>query len=443
MIFKTDISFRKKSLIQLLLSIQNHEEEITKALYDDFKKSAFESYLTEINYVISELKATIKNIDKWAKPQLVLPSLLNFPSTDYIYKEPFGKVLVIAPWNYPFQLALCPAIAAIASGNQVVIKPSELTSNTSRIIAKIISETFDTNHVEVIEGGIETSEKLLSQRGDYIFFTGHVAVGKVVAKAAAENLTPVTLELGGKNPCIIDETANIRLAAKRIVWGKFLNAGQTCIAPDYLLVHQKIKPQFIEYLKEEIQLAYSENPQNSPDYPRIVNEKNWNRLCQMLIGETILFGGKTSATDTYIEPTLIDEPKQNSLLMKDEIFGPILPILSFETEEDLEKIIKHYEKPLGFYVFSGNKKFAKKLMKNYSFGGGCINDTMIQFTNNRLPFGGVGHSGIGAYHGKRSFDIFSHHKAIVVKATWLDIPIRYAPYGEKLKKIKLLLKWLT
>ena len=443
MIFKTDISFRKKSLIQLLLSIQNHEEEITKALYDDFKKSAFESYLTEINYVISELKATIKNIDKWAKPQLVLPSLLNFPSTDYIYKEPFGKVLVIAPWNYPFQLALCPAIAAIASGNQVVIKPSELTPNTSKIIAKIISETFDTNHVEVIEGGIETSEKLLSQRWDYIFFTGSVAVGKVVAKAAAENLTPVTLELGGKNPCIIDETANIRLAAKRIVWGKFLNAGQTCIAPDYLLVHKKIKPQFIEYLKEEIQLAYSENPQNSPDYPRIVNEKNWNRLCQMLIGETILFGGKTSVSDYYLEPTLIDEPKQNSLVMKDEIFGPILPILAFETEEDLEKIIKHYEKPLGFYVFSGNKKFAKKLMKNYSFGGGCINDTMIQFTNNRLPFGGVGHSGIGAYHGKRSFDIFSHHKAVVVKATWLDIPIRYAPYGEKLKKIKLLLKWLT
>ncbi len=443
MIFKTDISFRKKSLIQLLLSIQNHEEEITKALYDDFKKSAFESYLTEINYVISELKATIKNIDKWAKPQLVLPSLLNFPSTDYIYKEPFGKVLVIAPWNYPFQLALCPAIAAIASGNQVVIKPSELTPNTSKIIAKIISETFDTNHVEVIEGGIETSEKLLSQRWDYIFFTGSVAVGKVVAKTAAENLTPVTLELGGKNPCIIDETANIRLAAKRIVWGKFLNAGQTCIAPDYLLVHKKIKPQFIEYLKEEIQLAYSENPQNSPDYPRIVNEKNWNRLCQMLIGETILFGGKTSVSDYYLEPTLIDEPKQNSLVMKDEIFGPILPILAFETEEDLEKIIKHYEKPLGFYVFSGNKKFAKKLMKNYSFGGGCINDTMIQFTNNRLPFGGVGHSGIGAYHGKRSFDIFSHHKAVVVKATWLDIPIRYAPYGEKLKKIKLLLKWLT
>jgi len=443
MIFKTDISFRKKSLIQLLLSIQNHEEEITKALYDDFKKSAFESYLTEINYVISELKATIKNIDKWAKPQLVLPSLLNFPSTDYIYKEPFGKVLVIAPWNYPFQLALCPAIAAIASGNQVVIKPSELTPNTSKIIAKIIGETFEKNHVEGIEGGIETSEKLLSQRWDYIFFTGSVAVGKVVAKAAAENLTPVTLELGGKNPCVIDETANIRLAAKRIVWGKFLNAGQTCIAPDYLLVHKKIKPQFIEYLKEEIQLAYSENPQNSPDYPRIVNEKNWNRLCQMLIGETILFGGKSAVSDYYLEPTLIDEPKQNSLVMKDEIFGPILPILAFETEEDLEKIIKHYEKPLGFYVFSGNKKFAKKLMKNYSFGGGCINDTMIQFTNNRLPFGGVGHSGIGAYHGKRSFDIFSHHKAVVVKATWLDIPIRYAPYGEKLKKIKLLLKWLT
>ncbi len=441
MIFKTDVSFRKKSLIKLLVSIQNHEEEITKALYDDFKKSAFESYLTEINYVISDLKATIKNIDKWAKPQLVLPSLLNFPSTDYIYKEPFGKVLVIAPWNYPFQLAFCPAIAAISAGNQVVVKPSELTPNTSKIIAKIIGETFEKNHVEVIEGGIETSEKLLSQRWDFIFFTGSVAVGKIVAKAAAENLTPVILELGGKNPCIIDETANIKLAAKRIVWGKFLNAGQTCIAPDYLLVNTNVKSKIIQALKEEITLAYGENPEISPDFPRIVNEKNFHRLSEFLNNEKVLFGGKTNNADYYIAPTLLDESKLDSLVMKDEIFGPILPIISYKNEIEIEQIISNYEKPLSLYVFSNRINWAKEIVKKYSFGGGCINDTIVHFSNNRLPFGGVGNSGIGAYHGKLNFDIFSHKKAVVNKKTWLDLPFRYAPYKNKIHFIKKMMRW--
>jgi len=441
--FKTNINFRKQKLLQLLVSIQNHETEIVKALHDDFKKSEFETYLTEINFVLSELKLTIKNNQKWAKPQLVLPSFLNFPSTDYIYKEPFGKVLIISPWNYPFQLALCPAIAAIAAGNQVILKPSELTENTSKIISKIISETFDKNHVEVIEGGILETEKLLAQRWDYIFFTGSVAVGKIVAKAAAENLTPVTLELGGKNPCIIDETANLKLAAKRIVWGKFLNAGQTCIAPDYLLVHQSVKSRFTDYLKEEIVLAYSENIEKSEDYPRIINEKNWKRQLDLLDGEKIIFGGKSNPTDCYIEPTLVDEPKLDSKLMEVEIFGPILPILSYNSENEIEKIISRYEKPLAFYVFSGNKKFIKKQLITNSFGGSCVNDTIVHFTNHRLPFGGVGHSGIGSYHGKRSFDTFSHHKAVVKKATWLDIPIRYAPYKGKLKILKQIVKWLS
>ncbi len=443
MIYKNDIHYRKKKLLEFLVSIQNHEDEIVTALKLDFKKSEFETYLTEINFVLSELKLTIKSIHKWAKPKLVLPSFLNFPSTDYIYKEPFGKVLIISPWNYPFQLAICPAIAAIAAGNQVTIKPSELTRNTSKIISKIISETFDENHVKVVEGGISETEKLLAQRWDYIFFTGSVAVGKIIAKAAAENLTPVTLELGGKNPCIIDETANLKLAAKRIVWGKFLNAGQTCIAPDYLLVHQKIKPQLIEYLKKEIALAYSGKIENSEDYPRIINEKNWKRLLDLLEGEKILFGGKSNPTDFYIEPTLVDEPKLNSKIMEGEIFGPILPIISYNSENDIEKIISRYEKPLAFYVFSGNKKFIKKQLITNSFGGSCVNDTIVHFTNHRLPFGGVGHSGIGSYHGKRSFDTFSHHKAVVKKATWLDIPIRYAPYKGKLKILKQIVKWLS
>lgn len=441
--FKTDIVYRKQSLIKLLNCVQLHEQEIIKALYKDFKKPAFEAVISETAYIVSELNHTIKNINKWAKPNMVLPSLLNFPSTDYIYKEPYGKVLIIAPWNYPYQLALCPLIAAVAAGNQIVIKPSELTPNTSKIISKIISETFDENHVKCVEGGVEITKQLLVQRWDYIFFTGSVAVGKIVAKAAAENLTPVTLELGGKNPCIIDATANIKLAAKRIVWGKFLNAGQTCNAPDYLLVSNKIKPAFIESLKKEIIAAYGENPETSPDFARIINQKNWSRLTEMLADESILAGGVINRKDFYLAPTLLDEPSLDSLVMKDEIFGPILPIISFKNEADLASIISRYEKPLSLYVFSNNQAFAKKIIQNYSFGGGCINDTVIYFTNKRLPFGGVGHSGIGAYHGKLSFDTFTHRKAVVKKANWLDIPIRYAPYKGKLNSIKNLLKWFS
>ena len=441
--FKSDISYRKQSLIKLLNCVQLHEQEIIKALHNDFKKPEFESVLSETAYIVSELNHTIKNIHKWAKPQLVLPSLLNFPSTDYIFKEPYGKVLIISPWNYPYHLALSPLIAAVAAGNQVVIKPSELTPNTSQIIAKIISETFDENHVKCVEGGVEIAQQLLAQRWDYIFFTGSVAVGKIVAKAAAENLTPLTLELGGKNPCIVDATANLKLAAKRIVWGKFLNAGQTCIAPDYLLVSNKIKATFIESLKKEITAAYGENPETSPDFPRIINQKNWSRLTAMLTNETLLTGGKTNSQDFYLAPTLVDEPSLDSLVMADEIFGPILPVLTFENEGDLASIISRYEKPLSLYVFSNNKAFAKKIIQNYSFGGGCINDTVVYFSNKRLPFGGVGHSGIGAYHGKLSFDTFTHRKAVVKKANWLDIPIRYAPYNRKINILKKILKWLT
>jgi aldehyde dehydrogenase (NAD+) len=440
--YKTNINFRKETLLKLLNAVIVYENEIIRALYDDFKKPAFETVLTETSYVISELKYTIKNLKRWAKPKRVFPSILNFPSTDYIYKEPYGKVLVIAPWNYPFQLTLCPLISAVAAGNQVVVKPSELTPKTSEIIAKIISTVFHKNHVEVIEGDIEVSQQLLAQRWDYIFFTGSVAVGKIVAKAAAENLTPVTLELGGKNPCIVDETANLKLAAKRIVWGKFINAGQTCIAPDYILIQKDMKSHFIDYLKEEITKAYGDNPSLSPDYARIINTKNWQRLVNMMQSDKVFFGGQTDATTCYIAPTLIEENSLDSLIMQAEIFGPLLPILTYGNESEIDSVISRYEKPLALYVFTENHAFSRKLIQNYSFGGGCINDTMVHFSNKRLPFGGVGHSGIGAYHGRLSFDLFSHKKSIVKKANWLDLPLRYAPYRDKLTTIKKVLKWL-
>ncbi|OXA93204.1 aldehyde dehydrogenase [Flavobacterium hercynium] len=440
--YVNDIGYRKETLKKLLYNIQKSEDLIIQALYDDFKKPAFEAVITETNYVISELKDTIKNIKKWAKPKRVFPSLVNFPSTDYIYKEPYGNVLVIAPWNYPFQLALCPLISAIAAGNKVTLKPSELTPHTSAIIAEIIEKTFHINHVEVVEGGIDISNKLLAQRWDYIFFTGSVTVGKIVAKAAAENLTPVTLELGGKNPCIIDETANLKLAAKRIVWGKFINAGQTCIAPDYILIQKNMKINFIKFLMEEIINAYTKNTEKSPDFARIINTKNWLRLVSMIESEKVIFGGQSDVNELYIAPTLIEEPSLESAVMKEEIFGPILPILMYETEEDIKNIITRYEKPLAFYIFSENKSFTKKIIQTYSFGGGCINDTIVHFSNKRLPFGGVGHSGIGAYHGQLSFDTFSHHKGVVKKANWLDIPMRYAPYKDKLASIKRVLDWL-
>ena len=440
--YKTNINFRKETLIKLLNEVIIHENEIVQALYDDFKKPAFEAVLTETSYVILELKDTIKNLKNWAKPKRVFPSILNFPSTDYIYKEPYGKVLILAPWNYPFQLALCPLISAVAAGNQVVLKPSELTPKTSEIITKIIAKVFDKNHVTVVEGGVEVSQQLLSERWDYIFFTGSVPVGKIVAKAAAENLTPVTLELGGKSPCIIDETANLKLAAKRIVWGKFVYAGQTCIAPDYILIQKDMKSHFVTYLKEEITRAYGKNPSESTDFARIVNIKNWQRLVNMIEPEKVIFGGQSDIKDCYIAPTLVKETSLDSPIMKDEIFGPILPILTYKNEAEIDAIISNYEKPLALYIFTENPAFSKQIIQKHSFGGGCINDTVVHFSNKRLPFGGVGHSGIGAYHGSLSFDTFSHKKSIVKKANWLDLPMRYAPYKDKLQTIKNLLKWL-
>ena len=435
------ITFRKNSLLNLKQEIIKREQDIIAALYEDFKKPAFESVLSETEIVLSELNLTIKNLNSWAKPKRVFPSMLNFPSTDKIYSDPYGNVLIIAPWNYPYQLSLSPLVGAIAAGNTAILKPSELTPNTSKILDEIISVVFNSEHVAVIHGDASVAQQLLAKRWDYIFFTGSVIVGKIVAKAAAKHLTPTTLELGGKNPSIIDETANIKLAAKRIVWGKFFNAGQTCIASDYIVIHKSVKQQFFDALQSEIEIAYTNNPEKSNDFARIINERNFNRLKLMLQNETIVIGGNTNASELYISPTLIDEPSLDSEVMKGEIFGPILPVLSYSTEDDINSIISKYNKPLSLYVFSTNKTFAKKMIATYSFGGGAINDTVIHFANHRLPFGGVGHSGIGAYHGKRTFDTFSHKKSVVKKGNWLDIPIRYAPYKGKTKLIKLFLKY--
>jgi aldehyde dehydrogenase (NAD+) len=338
-------------------------------------------------------------------------------------------------------LVFSPLIGAVAAGNTVVVKPSELTPLTSKVTNEIITNVFDKKHVCILEGDHSLAQKLLEERWDYLFFTGSVAIGKIVAKAAAENLTPITLELGGKNPCIIDKTANIKLAAKRIVWGKFINCGQTCIAPDYILIHKSIKEDFVAMVKNEIFHAYGKDPKQSADYPRIINQRNFDHLQKMIMNQKRIMGGETDRDDLYISPTLIDNPGLNSEVMKGEIFGPVLPLVDFTDEKEIEKVISAYEKPLALYVFSGNRQFIKGMIGKYSFGGGTINDTAVHFANHRLPFGGVGFSGVGAYHGKRSFDTFSHQKGITERYNWLDIPVRYAPYRGKLKLLKLFLKW--
>ena len=433
--------YRKNILKRLKSELIKNEQNIIDALYADFKKPKFESILSETELVITELSLTIKKLNSWTKPKHVFPSLLNFPSTDKIIYEPYGTVLVISPWNYPYQLALLPVIGAIAAGNTVVLKPSELTPNTSKIVESILAAVFQKTYVGVVQGDAKVAQDLLAQRWDYIFFTGSVHVGKIVAKAAAEFLTPTTLELGGKNPCIIDETANINLSARRIVWGKFLNAGQTCIASDYILIHESVKKPFIEALRKEINLAYSSKPDESNDFARIINTQNFTRLVKMIKNQKAVIGGNFNETELYISPTVIDEPSLDSDLMKGEIFGPILPIISYSNLDDIDKIITKYEKPLSLYLFSNKRSFLEKIIGTYSFGGGAINDTVIHFANPKLPFGGVGLSGMGSYHGKHTFYTFSHKKPIVKKGNWLDLPLRYAPYKGKSKMIKFFLKY--
>ncbi len=433
------IEYRKGVLKKLYKEIVLREDAICEAIYADFKKPKFEVLLSETQIVLAELQLLMKKLDSWSRSQKIRSSLLNFPSSDWIYKEPFGNVLVIAPWNYPFMLAIMPFIGAIASGNTVVLKPSEKSPNTSKSIAQLIQTVFLPEHATVVLGGKSEAEHLLMQQWDYIFFTGSIQVGKIVHAHATKNLTPVTLELGGKNPCIIDKSAKLDLAAKRIVWGKFFNAGQTCVAPDYVLVHESIKAAFIMALIKWITKFYGEDIAISPDFARIINGDNHARLKEMLIGEEVLFGGTFDDSDNYLSPTLIDSPSFESKLMQDEIFGPILPIISFNTEEDIANCPMRYGKPLATYIFSTNHNFQKTILNRHSFGGGAINDAWIYLGNPRLPFGGIGTSGMGAYHGKRSFDTFTHLKPISKKGNWLDISLRYAPYtisNNLVKKLK-------
>ena len=445
--FKTqqtkDALFRISVLNKLKQEIVKREQDIYDALKKDFNKSAFESFMSEYGIVISEINLVLNNLKSWSKPKRIKPSMLTFPSTDYIYKEPYGTVLVIAPWNYPFLLSIEPLIMAIAAGNTVVVKPSELTTHTSQLVTDIISLVFDEKHASSIQGGIPISTQLLEQKWDYIFFTGSVPVGKIVAKAAAKHLTPMTLELGGKSPCIVDDTIDLKLAAKRIVWGKFFNGGQTCISPDYLIVYYSVKDKLIELLKTETIKAYGKDSKLSEDFPRIINQKNTHRLSELLKGVDIAFGGDHDIEKCYVAPTLVDNPSLDTKMMQDEIFGPILPILTYNNEEDIDEVISNYDKPLSLYVFSKNKKFINKIISRYSFGGGAINDPLIHFGNHRLPFGGVGASGIGAYHGKHGFDTFSHHKSISKRGTWFDPPVRYAPYKGKLRLLKKMFKWFS
>ena len=435
-----DIASRINSLKKLLKEIKASENEIELALYKDLGKSKGESYLTEINFVYTEINIALKNIKKWTKRKAVKSSLINFPSSDYIVPEPYGLTLHISPWNYPFQLSIAPLIGAVAAGNTVVLKPSEYSKNTSLLLEKILSNVFDPGHVVVVNGGVDISTKLLEFKWDYIFFTGSIGVGKIIAKAAANNLTPTTLELGGKNPCIVDETASIEISAKRIVWGKFTNCGQTCIAPDFIVVNKKIKNKFIDALKKQIVEIYGNNVVDNDEYGRIISDKHMNYLVSLLEKENIIHGGKYNFDDKFFEPTLIEINNLESKIMEDEIFGPILPIIEYDDFKEVHDIIKKYSHPLALYIFTKKKEFGRKFLESYPFGGGAINDTVMHIANDRLPFGGVGQSGMGKYHGESTFNTFSHFKPYLNKPLWIDPPLRYPPFKNKINFLKKILK---
>ena len=419
------IQYRINSLKKLKKNISLNENEIINALKSDLGKSETETFFSEIALIYIEINLALKNVKRWSKKRKVSSSLINFLSSDYIIPEPYGVTLNISPWNYPFQLSISPLIGAVAAGNTVILKPSEFSSKTSEIIKKIIENTFDKGHVDVILGGPEIGSKLLDFNWDYIFFTGSTNIGKIVAQKAAINLTPTTLELGGKNPCIVDETANLKVASKRIVFGKFLNCGQTCIAPDFILVHESVKKDFTEKIIERIRKIYNEDVENSENYSRIINKKHFSRLIKLLEKDKIIYGGKNNPNSNFIEPTLIDGSNFNSSLMKEEIFGPILPVVSYSNKDELKKILDNYKDPLAFYIFSNDKKFSNELIKRYSFGGAAVNDTISQIVNHRLPFGGIRNSGLGSYHGKQSFKTFSFYKPYIVKSNIFDLNAKY------------------
>lgn len=431
-------TFRLAQLKALKNMIQQNEQVIIQALYEDLHKPEFEAYTSEIGVLYEELNEAMKNLKKWMKPKRVATPLVLFPSHSTLYHEPLGVVLIIGPWNYPFQLLLAPLIGAIAAGNCALLKPSDQTPHVSDVIADLIKRTFASDYISVVQGpGAMLGPMLIEKfRFDHIFFTGSPEVGKKIASMAANHLTPVTLELGGKSPAIVDQTANLKVAARRLVWSKFFNAGQTCVCPDYLLVHHSVKDAFLEQLIIEIRRTFGDNPQQSSSYGRIVNGKRVKVLKGLIesslqSGGRLLHGGRVMEEDRYIEPTLIDQVTLKWSIMQEEIFGPILPILTYDTPEEAVEMIRQNRYPLALYLYTESKASQRYFTETVEFGGGCVNNGMVHLVNSQLPFGGIGNSGMGNYHGKYSFDTFSHVKSMVHTQTWLDPALRYGPYNQK------------
>jgi aldehyde dehydrogenase (NAD+) len=435
-----DVEFRRAQLNTLQSVIGVNQDKILDALKQDLSKSAYEGYLTEVGIARDEIRFAKKHLANWAKPRRVRTHLFQFPAKSYIYPEPYGVALIISPWNYPFQLVIAPLVGSIAAGNCSVLKPSEYAPCTARILSEIIGNNFDRRYIAVVEGEAPVGKALLDEPFDCIFFTGSTAVGRIVMEAAARHLTPVTLELGGKSPCIVDRDVDLNLSAKRIVSGKFINAGQTCIAPDYLLVHHEAKAALLNRMTAHIRQFFGDDPRQSPDYPRIVNEKHFRRLAQLIQNGSIVTGGQTDQRELYIAPTIIQDIAWDDAIMQAEIFGPILPVITYENLTEVILKVQTLPRPLALYFFSNNRQKGEKIIKEIPFGGGCINDTLLHFTNPHLPFGGTGSSGIGSYHGKVSFDTFSHQKSILKRSFRLDLPLRYPPYGNKLRTLKKIMR---
>lgn len=430
---------RHAMLKALASTLRQNEPALYEAIRLDFGKSEFETYATELALIYKEINLCLKNLDDWTAVKKVPTDLANFPGSSRIYPEPYGVVLVIGAWNYPYQLSLAPVVPALAAGNTVILKPSELAPNTAALMASLINAAFPAELLYVQEGGVELTTSLLELPFDKIFFTGSPRIGKLVMAAAARNLTPVTLELGGKSPCIVMDDADLPMAAKRISWGKFLNAGQTCIAPDYLLVHERVYDRFLKLLAGMIQKNLGPDPSSSEAYVRIINRRNFDRIAGLIDPAKVYFGGETRAADFYIAPTILSGAEWDDPSMQEEIFGPVLPVIRFIDLDHIIGKIQGLPKPLSLYLFSRSRKTRRRVIENISFGGGCINDTIMHIANPSLPFGGVGNSGMGAYHGEAGFRAFTHYKSVLVKTNWFEPPVKYPPYTSLKKWIIRLL----
>lgn len=425
-----EYAFRRTALLKLQASLRCYEKELVKALQKDLRKSQAEAYMAEIGMTLSELSYQLSHLRKFMGARYVGTPLTHFPARSFTLPEPYGVTLIMAPWNYPVLLCLEPLISAIAAGNCVVLKPSAYAPSVSKVLSRMLGEIYPAKYVLVVEGGREENQQLLDCRFDKIFFTGGTTVGREVLKKAAVHLTPVTLELGGKSPCIVEESANLKLAARRIAFGKLLNAGQTCVAPDYLILYEKVKEPFLRYYQQAVEQMLGESPLKNPDYPKMINEKHYLRVMKLMQSEHIYMGGQGERETLTIEPTVLDDVTLQSPAMKEEIFGPVLPVITVSSKEEVLQIIRHFEKPLACYVFTENPVFKRWALRHLSFGGGCINDTIMHLATSKMGFGGVGSSGMGSYHGKDGFECFSHRRSVVERGTWCDLSMRYQPYDK-------------